>query len=240
LHKTKVILGLIILFAFIVLTAFVFSLFFSEWSFINGTLTISVKIITSFAFWGLLFCIIIILKANKILKIVCGILFSLLFSFSAYFTAYPFDTTTEPYDIRILRTDEDGKKLVISGYKNVKTNAEIQDTVLVQDIFVFRRLYYTKNGKGLILSADRESPLGWIYLEIYEDSSFQYTSKGLRKDLTETYSGNVEIRNDSMFFNYRDSIPKAGKIAIFNDKVVAYIDGEYPEKVEIKLNKLKK
>lgn len=85
-----------------------------------------------------------------------------------------------------------------------------------------------------ILLADREAPMGWVYLKIYEDSTFQFTLTGLRKNLAKDYSGKVIIRGDSLFFTYTDSVPRAGKTAIFNDKTVAYIDGKYPERVEIK------
>jgi len=34
--------------------------------------------------------------------------------------------------------------------------------------------------KKAVLVADREAPLGWAYLKIYEDKSFEFISKGLR------------------------------------------------------------
>jgi hypothetical protein len=40
------------------------------------------------------------------------------------------------------------------------------------------------------------------------------------------------------FFNYKDSVPKAGDKAIYSDKFVAFTNGKYPERVEVKLNKL--
>jgi len=92
--------------------------------------------------------------------------------------------------------------------------------------------------KEPILLADREAPLGWIYLRIYEDSTFEFVSAGLRSE--NIFPGKVKICNDTMYFHYNDSIPKAGKTAVFNEKIVAYIDGEYHERVEIKLNKIKK
>jgi hypothetical protein len=86
------------------------------------------------------------------------------------------------------------------------------------------------------LLADREAPLGWVYLRIYQDSTFEFESKGIR--IGTIYSGKAEIKNDTIFFNYTDSIPSAGKTAIISDYTITYIDGEYHESVEIKLSKL--
>jgi len=91
--------------------------------------------------------------------------------------------------------------------------------------------------KTPILLADREAPLGWIYLRIYEDSTFEFISAGLRNKTV--YPGEVTIKDDTLFFHYIDSIPKAGSIAVFKSNAVAYINGSYPERIEIKLNKLK-
>jgi hypothetical protein len=91
--------------------------------------------------------------------------------------------------------------------------------------------------KTPILLADREAPLGWVYLRIYEDSTFEFISAGLRRKTV--YPGKVIIKNDSLFFHYLDSIPKAGDIAVLKSNVVAYINGSYPERIEIKLNKIK-
>ena len=90
-----------------------------------------------------------------------------------------------------------------------------------------------------ILKADREAPLGWVYLTIYHDSTFEFTLTGIR-GVGDVYKGKVEIGKDSLFFAYSDSIPRAGKTAVYNDKVVAYIDGEYPERVNISMTKLTK
>ncbi len=89
-----------------------------------------------------------------------------------------------------------------------------------------------------ILKADREAPLGWVYLTIYQDSTFEFTLAGIRGG--DVYKGKVEIEKDSLFFAYTDSIPRAGKTAVYNDKVLTYIDGEYPERVNISLTKLTK
>ena len=93
--------------------------------------------------------------------------------------------------------------------------------------------------KQILLKADREAPLGWVYLTIYQDSTFEFTLTGIR-GVGDVYKGKVEIGKDSLFFAYSESIPRAGKTAVYNDKVVAYIDGEYPERVNISMTKLTK
>jgi len=90
--------------------------------------------------------------------------------------------------------------------------------------------------RSILLKADREVPLGWIYLTIYQDSTFEFTSTELSSGTV--FDGIVEIRNDSLFFSYTDSIPKEGKTAVYNDKVVGYIDGEYLERLNITMTNL--
>jgi hypothetical protein len=90
--------------------------------------------------------------------------------------------------------------------------------------------------KEPILLADREAPLGWVYLRIFKDSTFEFENRGLRT--VTVYSGKVKITPDTLYFEYLDSIPKAGSKAIYSDKYVAYTNGEYPERVEIKLTEL--
>lgn len=99
--------------------------------------------------------------------------------------------------------------------------------------------FRTKTEKPLLLKADREAPLGWVYLSIYQDSTFEFTLTGIR-GVRDVYFGKVEIRKDSLFFAYSDIIPRAGKTAVYNDKVVAYIDGKYPERLNISMSKLTK
>jgi hypothetical protein len=106
-------------------------------------------------------------------------------------------------------------------------------------IILCSALYGCRNSqeKETVLLADREAPLGWIYLRMYTDSSFEFESRGLRdKDV---YHGTYKLRGDTIYFNYRDSIPKAGTKAIITNKSVSYINGSYHESVGIKLNRLK-
>lgn len=91
--------------------------------------------------------------------------------------------------------------------------------------------------KEPIFAADRKAPLGWVYLTVYQDSSFEFVSQGLRSK-ADVYAGRVSQKGDTLFFNYTDSVPKAGKTAIVTAKSVRYIDGAYPESMGIRLNKL--
>lgn len=60
---------------------------------------------------------------------------------------------------------------------------------------------------NLVLYADREAPLGWLYLKLYKDGNFDFVSKGIR--IEDTYPGTYLIKGDSIFLTFRDSIPKA-------------------------------
>jgi hypothetical protein len=91
--------------------------------------------------------------------------------------------------------------------------------------------------KKPLLLADREASIGWVILNIFADSTFQYTSGGAR-NITD-YTGYVQIQNDTLYFQYKDSIPVVGKIAIIKNNYVVYIAGTYREHLEIKFNDLK-
>jgi hypothetical protein len=90
-----------------------------------------------------------------------------------------------------------------------------------------------------ILLANREAPLGWVYLRIFDDSTFEFESRGLERQ-GDIYSGKVKITADTLFFNYIDSIPRAGKTAVYNSTRIVYIDGQYPESMPITLNAISK
>ena len=94
------------------------------------------------------------------------------------------------------------------------------------------------NKKAILLKANRRAPLGWVNLSVYTDSTFEFTVTGMRSISTEHYPGKVEIRNDSLFFEYTDSVPDAGKTAVFSEKMVAYIDGKYAERLQINQSNL--
>ena len=89
-----------------------------------------------------------------------------------------------------------------------------------------------------LLLADREAPLGWVYLRVYKDKTFEFESRGLERR-GDIYAGIVEVKNDTIFFQYVDSVPKAGNKAILTENFVSYFSGEYPERLEIKKNVFK-
>ena len=86
--------------------------------------------------------------------------------------------------------------------------------------------------KNILLSANREAPMGWVSLKIYEDTTFQFISSGLREDVI--YPGTVKINNDTLYFEYEGKIPKAGKVAVIKNNFVTYIEGTYLESLQIK------
>lgn len=94
-----------------------------------------------------------------------------------------------------------------------------------------------KAEKKEVLLAYREAPLGWIYLKMYDDRSFEFISQGMVRD-KDVYNGSYQLKNDTLYFKYKDSIPKAGSKAVITKGFVNYINGSYHESVQIKLNKL--
>jgi hypothetical protein len=105
-------------------------------------------------------------------------------------------------------------------------------------LFLLLIIISCKDESREVLLADREAPLGWIYLKMYDDKSFEFISRGMMRD-EDVYKGNYELKNDTIYFNYDDSIPSAGSKAIIHKDYVNYTNGTYPESVQIKLNKLK-
>lgn len=91
-----------------------------------------------------------------------------------------------------------------------------------------------RSDKDTILLADREAPLGWIYLKMYNDNTFEFISKGFIFD--DVYPGTYELSHDTIYFEYSEKIPEAGKIALIHKNFVKYIAGTYPENVIIKRN----
>jgi hypothetical protein len=123
-------------------------------------------------------------------------------------------------------------------FLNMESGLMMKVSTLLLYLFCYSCNSNVPNDKKIILAADREAPLGWIYLNIYSDSSFEFISTGLRSQ--SIYSGTIKITKDTFHFNYTDSIPAAGKTAILANKSISYLDGEYPEHIEVKLNDLQK
>ena len=114
-------------------------------TFINGNLTIANKILNSLAFFGLILSILIALRASKKLTIPLGIVFFLLFFINSCSEIFPIDTTTQPIDVSVLKTNENGSKLIIRERRNAKTDQLIRDTVLVNDKYIFRQIIERDN-----------------------------------------------------------------------------------------------
>lgn len=72
---------------------------------------------------------------------------------------------------------------------------------------------------------------------MYDDKSFEFISQGMMRD-KDIYKGSYELKDDNIYFKYKDSIPKAGSKALLNNGFVNYLNGSYPESISIKLNKL--
>ena len=121
----------------------------------------------------------------------------------------------------------------------------ISQSVFTNALAIFVTLVFTNCNNPVkraekipILKADREAPIGWVYLTIYQDSTFVFTGN-IRSD-KDAFKGKVEIHKDSLFFVYSDRIPKAGKTAVLINNAVEYVDGEYRERLIISYTELTK
>jgi len=114
----------------------------------------------------------------------------------------------------------------------------IKHTIIILILILTLNSCNRTEKKETLLLANREAPLGWVYLRVYKDKTFEFESRGLERK-GDIYAGTVELKNDTIFFQYSDSIPKPGNKAILTEKYVSYFGGEYPERLEIKKNILK-
>lgn len=79
------------------------------------------------------------------------------------------------------------------------------------------------DNKESILYASREAPLGWLYFELFSDSTFTATSAGLRD--ADNYHGTYRLHFDTLFLTYRDSIPRGfGKEMLIERHHLRYLD----------------
>lgn len=134
-------LTFLIVFASIVLLEMLRGQFLPKWTFNVSSLIILEKTVTIFSVYGLIFCCVLFFKPSKTMTLGLSIILLLLFALTLNLSINPIDTTTQPVDIKIHRQIDNGRKLVIRKYKNAKTNASLQDTVLVYDVGVFRHVY---------------------------------------------------------------------------------------------------
>jgi len=140
---TKILLTL--LFGIILLAEITVGHFFPNLTFVNGNLTIANRVVAYLSFSSFILCIPILFKASKMLTIPLGLILFLIFFVNSCAEIYPIDTTTQPKDISILKTYENGNKLIVRERINAKTNNIIQDTVLVKDNFLFRQIISKRN-----------------------------------------------------------------------------------------------
>ncbi len=113
---------------------------------------------------------------------------------------------------------------------------------LILTIFLFGLLYScldqkANNSQKPILVAQREAPIGWIWLNLYPDSTFEYLSGGKREKIK--YAGNYKIESDTIIFNYTDSIPLVGSKAFISHSDILYLNGRNKEKLNIVINEIK-
>ncbi len=111
--------------------------------------------------------------------------------------------------------------------------------VFIGIISLFISCNKRQNLEKFLLLADREVPLGWVYLRMNKDKTFEYEARGLSRK-GDIYSGTFEIKNDTIYFNYSNSIPVVGDKAVLSKKFVSYYNGKYyVDKLEIKHTKIK-
>lgn len=110
--------------------------------------------------------------------------------------------------------------------------------LILVSFLIFTLIHCKRNisEKNAVFLADREAPLGWVSLKIYDDKTFEFVNSGIIND--DVYTGTVKISQDTLYFKYSGDFPKSGKTAIINGKYINYIDENYHEFLEIKLNKL--
>ncbi|RIJ47129.1 hypothetical protein D1614_15320 [Maribellus luteus] len=94
----------------------------------------------------------------------------------------------------------------------------------------------TSDKENPILVAQREAPIGWIWLNLYPDSTFEYISGGVRNK--RIYTGNFKMNADTILFDYKDSIPFIGSKALISNIHINYLNGKQNERLEIILNDL--
>ncbi len=134
-------LRLLLIFGGILFIEIIIGIFFPNVIFINKNLSILNGMIINIAVCGFLFCLIQLFRPQKWLSILIGLILIVFLILTLQSKLHPIDTLTEPIDIATLSIIPDGKKVIVREFVNGKTNGVIHDTVLVKDIFIFRRLY---------------------------------------------------------------------------------------------------
>lgn len=92
--------------------------------------------------------------------------------------------------------------------------------------------------ENAILLAEREATVGWNYLRIYKDSTFEFEYRSFPS--SNFHRGKFSIIKDTLTFHYSDSIPSFGDKAIIARNQLVYINGQYKEILEILLDSISK
>lgn len=97
-----------------------------------------------------------------------------------------------------------------NGFINYVNSKSMKFRILY--VFLLLIMISCKNGRKEVLLADREAPLGWVYLKMYDEKSFEFFSQGMMRDVN-SFEGIYEIKNDTIYFKYKNVIPDAGSKA---------------------------
>lgn len=122
-----------------------------------------------------------------------------------------------------------------NGFINYVNSKSMKFRILY--VFLLLIMISCKNGRKEVLLADREAPLGWVYLKMYDEKSFEFFSQGMMRDVN-SFEGIYEIKNDTIYFKYKNVIPDAGSKAFIYKDYVNYFGGKYPERVEVKFSSI--
>lgn len=81
-----------------------------------------------------------------------------------------------------------------------------------------------------------DASIGGLYLNIYQDSSFDFTDEGFKSQ--KVFYGNFIKTGDTLIFKYNKDIPDIGEKAIITPTAIAFIEGKHPESLLIRLNNM--
>ncbi|WP_207429507.1 hypothetical protein [Pedobacter sp. SYSU D00535] len=114
--------------------------FFPDLTFVSGSLVIANRILGYLAFIVFVLSIMLLLRLNKTIRFCSALILSCFFFINSCGEIYPIDTIEKPFDASILQTYGNGNKLIVREFENAKTTNVLRDTILVNDVFIFRRI----------------------------------------------------------------------------------------------------
>lgn len=116
-------------------------LIFPGWHLRNGSIHLSFQVAFAMLFSGLILFGIASFKILAIAKWILSGIVVVATLLIILLKLYPLDTMTERFDKAILKKFPTGQKVMIRKYKNAKANQPHNDTVLVRDIWIYRKIY---------------------------------------------------------------------------------------------------